>query len=265
MVLMSTLSAFLYFGVYVVRRDIGFSITDNFVFDTLPVLLDCIIILHFVNSVLLLRNKYKYLNFELESSTLTPCKITHLNNGDTSRMAPVENDTFTMKLSVPEARDISASSRRQRFRNLRIIYNHLHDVTMLINTTYGISLLCATFWLCISIISAVNYAIELKKSDYLHVMESVLGSSFCVALMIITAVSCSLAVNECDRSPVIIQKNLLRDDTDTEDTKDLDMMFTQFQVMKIGFSACGMFRIDLSFLCGTFGVTLSYIIIILQL
>jgi hypothetical protein len=79
------------------------------------------------------------------------------------------------------------------------------------------------------------------------------------------AVSCSLAVNECNRSPVIVQKILLHDDIDSESMKELDKMFVQFQVMKIGFSACGMFRIDLSFLCGIFGATISYLIIILQL
>jgi cytochrome bd-type quinol oxidase subunit 1 len=261
---MSTLLAILYFSLYVVRRDIGFSITEEITLDVLPVLLNSVAILHFVNSVLLLRNKYKYLNFELESSALNPCKVTHLNNGDTSFMTPVENYTFAMKLSISEPRNKSASSRHQRFRNLRIIYSQLHDVTLLINSAYGIPLLCATFWVFINIISAANYAINLKQSGYLYVMETVLWSSFCVALMTIMAVSCSLAVNECNRSPVIVQKILLRDDIDSEDAKDLDKMFTQFQVMKIGFSACGMFRIDLSFLCGIFGVTLSYLIIILQ-
>jgi hypothetical protein len=256
-VLMSTLLAILWFCLCVVRRDAEFSITNDVILDMLPVLLNSVAILHFVNLVLLLRNKYKYLNFELESSTLTPCKFTHLNNGDTIFMTPVENYTLAMKLSV--------SSRHQRFRNLRTIYSQLHDVSLLINTTYGVPLLCATFWVFINIVSAANYAIDLKQSGYLYVMETVLWSSFCMALMTIMAVSCSLAVNECNRSPVIVQKILLRDDTDTQDTRDLDKMFTQFQVMKIGFSACGMFRIDLSFLCGIFGVTLSYLIIILQL
>jgi hypothetical protein len=58
---------------------------------------------------------------------------------------------------------------------------------------------------------------------------------------------------------------MLRDDIYAEDMKDIDKMFTQFQVMKIGFSACGMFRIDLSFLCVIFGATLSYLVIVSQL
>jgi hypothetical protein len=83
--------------------------------------------------------------------------------------------------------------------------------------------------------------------------------------MTLMAVSCSLAVNEFNRSPVIVQKILLRDDIDGEVMKELEKMFAQFKVMKIGFSACGMYTIDLSFLCGIIGATLSYLIIFTQL
>jgi hypothetical protein len=117
----------------------------------------------------------------------------------------------------------------------------------------------------INIISAANYAVDLKQCGSLYVIETVLWSSFCVALITVMAVSCSLAVNECNRSPVIAHKILLHVDIDSESMKELDKLFAQFQVMKIGFSACGMFRIDLSFLCGIFGATLSYLLIILQL
>jgi hypothetical protein len=116
-----------------------------------------------------------------------------------------------------------------------------------------------------SIISGVNCAIEFKLTAHLYALEAVLWCSFSVALMTIMAVSCSLAVNECDRSPVIVQKLMLRTDIDSEAMKELEKMFTQFKAMKIGFSACGMFRIDLSFLCGIFGAILSYLVIVLQL
>jgi hypothetical protein len=57
---------------------------------------------------------------------------------------------------------------------------------------------------------------------------------------------------------------MLLEDIDSEVMKELKM-FIQFKVMKIGFSACGMYRIDLSFLCGVFGATFSYLIIFWQL
>jgi hypothetical protein len=78
------------------------------------------------------------------------------------------------------------------------------------------------------------------------------------------AVSCSLAVCESKRSPIIVQKILLRDDIDGEIVKELEKMFTQLQTMKIGFTACGLFNLDLSFLCGIVGVTLSYLLVTAQ-
>jgi hypothetical protein len=58
---------------------------------------------------------------------------------------------------------------------------------------------------------------------------------------------------------------MLRDDIGSEVMKELKKMFTQFEIMKIGFSACGMYKIDLSFLCGIIGATLSYVIIFTSL
>jgi hypothetical protein len=264
-VLISTLSALFSFGMYINRLDFSFGIITNIFFEKLSVFINSIAILNFVNLVLLLRNKYKYLNSILETSALTPCKVTKLKYRNMYCITPIENSTFETKTSITEVRDNFMSSRRQHLRNLRIIYSQLHDVAVLINSTYALSLLCATYWVLITIISGANYAIDLKGTDHLYVLDAVLWSIFSMSLMTVMAVSCSVAVNECSRSPVIVQKIMLRDDISEEDMKDLDKMFTQFQAMKIGFSACGMYRIDLSLLCGVFGATLSYILIVPQL
>ncbi|PNF33530.1 hypothetical protein B7P43_G17599 [Cryptotermes secundus] len=263
MVLISTILTLTYFSIYIVLRDIRFGIIGDIFFQIFTKILNTLGIFHFLNLVLLLRNRYKYLNSVLESSALTPRNVTNLNYCNTKYVTPI--DTFTMKPSVTELRDNSMSSRRQHVRNMRIIYSQLHDVTNLINSTYGISLLCALVWVFISVISGVNCAIEFDHNNHFYALEAVLWSIFCAALMTVMTVSCSLAVNECSRSPVIVQKIMLRDDIDSEVMKELGMMFTQFQTMKIGFSACGMFRIDLSFLCGIFGATFSYLIIVSQL
>ncbi|PNF15103.1 hypothetical protein B7P43_G15986 [Cryptotermes secundus] len=263
--LIVTILALFYFGMYIDRLDFSFGNIDEIFFEKLAVFLNSIAILHFVNLVLLLRNKYKYLNSELETSAHTPCYVTSMKYSDTNSMPPIENSTFETKTSITERRETCISSRRKYFRNLRIIYSQLHDVALLINSTYGFPLLCATNWVLISIVSAANYAVDLKGTDHLYVLEAVLWSIFSLTLMTIMAVSCSLAVNECSRSPLIVQKIMLRDDIDSEVMKELEKMFTQFQAMKIGFSACGLYRIDLSLLCGIIGATLSYIVIVPQL
>ncbi|PNF44145.1 hypothetical protein B7P43_G02284 [Cryptotermes secundus] len=231
---------------------------------SMPTLVNYTAVLHFVNLVLLLRNKYKYLNSELESSALSPCNVTISEYCNTNYVTPI--DTFRMKPSFNEQRGYRYSSRRQHFRNLRIIYSQLHDVALLMNCTYGFSLLCATFWVFCSVIPTANHLIETKPTNICgHILTAVLWTTYYFSLMTIMAVSCSLAVNECSRSPVIVQKIMLRGDIDSEIMKDLKMMFTQFKAMKIGFSACGMYRIDLPFLCDIISGTFSYVIVVSQL
>jgi hypothetical protein len=101
----------------------------------LPMCMNITAILHFVNLVLLLRNKYKFLNFLLESSTPIQCNATQLNYRNKNCMALIQNYTFIMKLSLTEMRENCSSSRRQHFRNMRIIYNQFHDVAFLVNST----------------------------------------------------------------------------------------------------------------------------------
>ncbi|PNF15921.1 hypothetical protein B7P43_G07711 [Cryptotermes secundus] len=231
---------------------------------SVPTLVNCTAILHFVNLVLQLRNKYKYLNSVLESSALTPCNVTISDYCNTNYVTPI--DTFRMKPSFNEQRGYRNSSRCQHFRNLRIIYSQLHDVALLMNYTYGFSLLCATVWVFCSIIPTANRIIEMKPTNvYVHILTAVLSSTYYFALIGIMALSCSLAVNECSRSPLIVQKIMLCDDIDSEVMKEMEMMFTQFKAMKIGFSACGMYRIDLPFFCGIISGTFSYVIVVMQL
>jgi hypothetical protein len=264
----SFLLALLSCGTYVIHGNLSFRNFDYFFFELFPVFLNCTAILHFVNLVLLLKDKYKYLNSALECSPLLASDVTSPNQLDTNCLAPIENCAFRMKyvcISGKKGRN-SISSRCKHFHNLRMIYSRLHDVNLLMNSTYGITLLCATLWVFIGIIAGVSYVIRTKPiGNHLYVIAAVLWTSFCVALMVVMAVSCSLAVNECNRSPVIVQKIILRDDNDREAIRELKRMFIQFKVMKIGFSACGMYKIDLTFLCGIFGATLSYLIIFLQL
>jgi hypothetical protein len=253
----SFLLALLSYGTYVIHGNFSFRNFDYFFYELFPVFLNCTSILHYVNLVLLVKDRYKCLNSALDSPTSLLA---------TNDLKPTENCPFGMKYLNREKGENSISSRRKHFHNLRIIYSKLHDVALLINSTYGMTLLCTTLWVFTGVISGVNYVIKMTPVDnHLYVIVAILWSSFCVAQMIVMAVSCSLAVNECNRSPIIVQKIMLRDDIDREAAKELKKMFSQFKVMKIEFSACGMYRIDLPFLCGIFGATLSYLIIVLQL
>ncbi|PNF15079.1 hypothetical protein B7P43_G15985 [Cryptotermes secundus] len=261
-----TLLALMFFAAYVSHGNFSFRNFSYFFFYTFPTFLNCIRILYFVNLLFLLRGKYRFLNFKLETSIVMPRIFNNLNDFPTNCITPVENCTFEMKNYSKDTREMNISSRRNQLHNLRIIYSLLHEVAHLINSTFGILLLCTTLWVLISIICGINYVLKITHTDSsLYVIVAVLWSIFCASLITLMAMSCSLAVNECNRSPVIVQNIMLREDIDILVMKELKKMFIQFKFMKIGFSACGMYRIDLSFLCGIFGATLSYLIIFWEL
>jgi hypothetical protein len=227
--------------------------------------MNSIVLLQFVDLVLLLKKKYKYLNNALESSTVTSFNATNFQYFNTNHMTKIDVYASGRKPFDSEHRRNNTTSKLRQFHNLRIMYSQLYDVACLINSTYGFSLLSAAVWMSVSIISAVTFVLQLNADLYHFVLVTVLWSGYCVALMAAISVSCSMAVSECNRSVIIVQKIIIRDDINDEDVKELEKMLTQFQIMKIRFTACGFFNLDLPFFCGICGTSLSYLVIILQL
>jgi hypothetical protein len=253
------------YSFYTLRREQTFLKEDSVFFELLSVLMNSIVTLQFVDLVLLLKKKYKYLNNILETSTVTSFSATNLHYFNTNRMTTIDIYASGRRPFDSEHGRNSTSSKLRQFRNFRIMYSQLYDVACLINSTYGFSLLYAAVWVFVGIISAVTFVLQLNADLYHLVLVTVLWSGYCVALMAAITMSCSMAVSECNRSAIIVQEIIIRDDLNDEVVKELEKMLTQFQVMKIRFTACGFFNIDLQFFCGMFGATLSYLVIILQL
>jgi hypothetical protein len=254
-----------YFDIYAVSTEDTFFKKNSVFFQLLSVLMNSVVILQFVDLVLLLKKKYKYLNNVLESSTVTSFHATNLHYFNTNHMTTIDIYASRRTPFDSEHRRNSTSSKLRQLRNLRIMYIQLYDVACLINSTYGFSLLSAAVWEFVGIILAVVLLLQLNADLHKFVLVIVLWSGYCVSLMAAITMSCSMAVNECNRSAIIVQKIIVCDDIHYEVVKELEKMFTQFQVMKIRFTACGFFNLDLPFFCGIFGATLSYLVIILHL
>jgi hypothetical protein len=89
-----------------------------------------------------------------------PCNITYLNFFNINYIIQIVNCTSAIKPSVTEQRE-NCILWYQCFRNFRIAYTQFLDVILWMISTYGISLLCGTFWV---IISDVNYVIQMKPT-----------------------------------------------------------------------------------------------------
>jgi hypothetical protein len=153
--------------------DDNFSIIDKCLVFTLTMsaFLNCTAILHFMKLVLLLRNKYKYLNSVQDSTALMPCNITYLNFRNMNYMIPIEIYTSTIQPSIAEPRENCISTRRQHFHKLGITFSQLHDVAFFMNSTYGFSALSGTFCAFITINLDANYVIEIRHTG-IHIYVS---------------------------------------------------------------------------------------------
>jgi hypothetical protein len=79
------------------------------------------------------------------------------------------------------------------------------------------------------------------------------------------AVVCQFAENERESSRIIVQKLLLEDSLEDDYCKELTMLSAQLRDMKIKYTACGFFTLNLPYLCSVTGLIISYVIIVAQL
>jgi hypothetical protein len=76
---------------------------------------------------------------------------------------------------------------------------------------------------------------------------------------------CQFAENERETSRILVQKLLLEDNLEDEDCKALTMLSAQLREMKITYTPCGLFTLNLPYLCSVVGLIVSYVIIMVQI
>jgi hypothetical protein len=149
-----------------------------------------------------------------------------------------------------------------QFRSLRSVLSELNCVVSLINGTYGISVLAFTCWLLVSIIIALFFTLfELEDGQYGSLVYLIVYS----ILLIRISSTCHTAASENDTSKLLVQKLLLEDDLNPQDLTELKFLSLQLNNTPVQYSACGLFVLNLSFLCSVTGVIISYMILVVQL
>lgn len=149
-----------------------------------------------------------------------------------------------------------------QFRSLRSVLSELNCVVSLINGTYGISVLAFTCWLLVSIIIALFFTLfELEDGQYGSLVYLIVYS----ILLIRISSTCHTAASENDTSKLLVQKLLLEDDLNPQDLTELKFLSLQLNNTQVQYSACGLFVLNLSFLCSVTGVIISYMILVVQL
>jgi hypothetical protein len=159
-----------------------------------------------------------------------------------------------------------------RMITLRKIYHKLYDIFCLINSMYGFTLFLSTICHTVCLVSDVNNVIHLlimpygKKKGFVPKEEVAIFSIstlITAVRVILLALPCQKTCEEQLKCADNVEELLLRSDR-KDVTSQLKLMANQLQNNRIEFTAYGFFVVNLSLLATLTGVTVTYIILLIQ-
>lgn len=161
-----------------------------------------------------------------------------------------------------------------QIRELRNIYSQLHDVLWLVNKCYGFPVLLVitstivsfvpTFFKGITYIQ--NVIVYQRESNNYMMMASYL--CWCISLLFTFAwiiSCCHLVTREVQKLLLYIHKIEIYCNVTHSTIVELRSFISQIKDMKVEFSICGLFVLNLPFLCATLGVITTYVTVLFQL
>jgi hypothetical protein len=165
------------------------------------------------------------------------------------------------------------SKATKRIVNCRKIYNKIYDVCCFVNSMYGFTLLLSTLTHIVCFVSDVASGIHFlvmpytrkRKFDSEQEVIPFLACSITRALSIIAiTLPCQKTSEEYQTCVDNVQELLLR--TDQKDViRQLKLFSSQLENSEIKFTAYGFFVVNLSLLTTLTGITVTYIILLVQI
>jgi hypothetical protein len=232
-----------------------------------PFLVNTVEIMQLLNFITILRTKHKLLNDYLTSS-LPVLKINEntesSSNFNMTFINVISKEGLEVKSLCSNSLLKNSAQSEVKIHHLRDIYSRLYDISLLINSTYGIPLLGIFMWLFTYDIACVVFAVQ-HLSNGRHPFANMLLLLVSLCLLAAITVPCHVTTDEASRSSVLIQKLLLRRDINERLVGELDRFYNQIISMTIKFTACGFFTLDMPMFFGVVGAVCTYVVVITQL
>jgi hypothetical protein len=155
----------------------------------------------------------------------------------------------------------------------RKMYQKLYDICCLINSMCGFSLLLSTLSHACRFVSDVFHAVHLLLMTYSskerlvpkqEVTLFIIFSLITLVRIMSVTLSCHKTCEECRKCVDGIQELLLRSDQ-KDIISQLKLFSSQLENNRIEFTACGLFAVNLSLLTTLTGVTVTYIVLLIQM
>ena len=231
-----------------------------------------IMILQYINLVLSLKQRYKYVNYLLsEPLVKTDFMEAKHSNEDVSTSQncnPIFLHT-AFKLNFKNSTCIINS-----IHDLRLIYSQLHDTLCLVNTRYGVPIFLYTF-------SALTYSIPILYLEVLTLVNIVgkyVDSKGCVAAAELLGLyiphlvffmwlnmCCHKTSKEASETLTHVHKLLVCPNTGHRVNSELHNFCSLLRDVRIEFNICGLFDLNVHFLCWSLNVVFTYVLVLVQL
>ena len=230
----------------------------------LPLVLNGVVTIQFLNFVLMLKRKYELVNDSLVSLFNMTNKLE-----DQPSLSDVPHITFIEKYVAEMQPSKSALDRGpQSVRQLRLIFSQLYGISLLINSTYGVHMLSVVTGLLACIVAYVTFVISTFLKETSQQFEIGALVVMCLVFFIMLAaimIPCHVTADVASRSSVLVQKILVRESIEDDVRRDLDRLFVQLKCMDTTFTARGVFHLDMSMLCTALGLICTYATVISQI
>jgi hypothetical protein len=161
-----------------------------------------------------------------------------------------------------------------QIRELRHIYSQLHEVLWLVNKYYGIPILLVITSTIVSFIPTffrgISYiqSIIVYQYEYKYYITIALYLCWCITLLFTFAwiiSCCHLVTGEVYKLLLYVNKIEIYSNVTQSTIVELRSFISQLKDMKVEFNICGLFMLNMPFLCATLGVITTYVTVLFQL
>jgi hypothetical protein len=227
--------------------------------------IEWIVVIQFVNMVILLKDRFSFLNTRLSSLSGT---------------FEFENSKKGFYLPSRETAWVNVKIMKPQLTGKEILtFNNMHDVlfdtVLLVTSTYEVqiflSLLSAfasiTIWSYFELCSLYGfYNSEKTYVSYARILLSAI--TWCllhIAKLLCITIPCRSANNNMAHTSTVLRKLLLAFHTDPATTSELERFSQHIALRKFKFTVLGFLSLDLSLLVSMIGAVFTYLMILMQI
>jgi hypothetical protein len=237
----------------------------------LTTIINTVMILQYVNIVLIVKRRYQYMRHLLSEPTFTNdvTASTYMYTGH-----PLSHDNE--HLYLPAGCNVTTgrnSSNVCLIHDLQVVYSELYDVLHANNKSYGILILLEIISLLTSSVPTTYFGIIVIKECifnngdfyvYLKGIAAMCLSFFQLLTFLWLTTCCHSTSEEIHDTLVCVHKLLLYPNRRFWTTADLKRLAYQLANVKVEFTVCGFFTLNLQLLCGSVSIMFTYILVLNQ-